>query len=278
MKKGLGFLHSRWFQILVGGIILFIATEQALKLTQNLNLIPTVLLLGAFVIPLTFVAYFYGQERAIDRDIHQQQSPLVIAGMCFLVGGILGVAAAATIEYATLGNTSFLRLLGVGFIEELAKLILPVIIFIRWRYRSEADGLLFGVASGMGFAALETMGYGLTALIASRGDIGAFEEVLFIRGLLAPAGHAAWTGLVCAVLWRERNRKGRKIINFTVVGAFMLAVVLHSLWNTIFSLGGATAIQLVIVIVGNLAVAAVSLTLLFRLLRESHRLHTGQSS
>lgn len=105
MKKGLGFLRSRWFQILVGGIILFIATEQALKLTQNLNLVPTVLLLGAFVVPLTFVAYFYGQERAIDREVHQAQSPITIAAMCFLVGGILGVAAAATIEYATLQNT-----------------------------------------------------------------------------------------------------------------------------------------------------------------------------
>ncbi len=278
MKKGLGFLRSRWFQILVGGIILFIATEQALKLTQNLNLVPTVLLLGAFVVPLTFVAYFYGQERAIDREVHQAQSPITIAAMCFLVGGILGVAAAATIEYATLQNTSFLGLFGVGFIEEVVKLILPVIIFIRWQYRSEADGLLFGVACGMGFAALETMGYGLTTLIASRGDIGSFEEVLFIRGLLAPAGHAAWTGFVCAVLWRERNRKGRKVVNFTVVGAFIVAVILHSLWDIIYSFGGPTVGQLVIVVIGNLAVAAVSLTLLFRRLRESRRLHLEQPS
>jgi RsiW-degrading membrane proteinase PrsW (M82 family) len=278
VKKGPGFIRSRWFQILIGGIILFIATEQALKLTQNLNLIPTVLLLGAFVVPLTFVAYFYGQERAIDREVHREQSPLTMAAMCFLVGGILGVAAAATAEYATLQNTSFLRLFGVGFIEELAKLILPVIIFIRWQYRSEADGLLFGVACGMGFAALETMGYGLTTLIASRGDIGSFEEILFIRGLLAPAGHAAWTGFVCAVLWRERNRKARKVVNFTVVGAFILAVVLHSLWNGVYSFGGPTVGQLVIVVIGNLAVAAISLTLLFRRLRESRRLHIEQSS
>jgi RsiW-degrading membrane proteinase PrsW (M82 family) len=278
VKKSPGFIRSRWFQILVIGIVLFIITEQALKLTQNLNLVPTVLLLGAFIVPLTFVAYFYGQERVIDRDIHQQQSPLTMAGLCFLIGGALGVAAAATLEYATLQHTSLLEMFGVGLIEEIVKLILPLIIFIRWRYHSEADGLLFGVASGMGFAALETMGYGLTTLIASGGDIGTFEEVLLIRGLLAPAGHAAWTGFVCAVLWRERNRKGRKVINVTVVGAFIIAVALHSLWNIISSLAGPTVIQFVIVITSNLAIAAVSLILLFRRLRESQQLHAEQSS
>jgi len=123
----------------------------------------------------------------------------------------------------------------------------------------------------MGFAALETMGYGLTALIASRGSVGVLEEVLFIRGLLAPAGHAAWTGFICAVLWRERNRTTPKAFNFAVVGAFILAVVLHSLWDIINSLGGPTAAQFIIVIVGNVAIAAVSLTLLFRRLRESRR-------
>lgn len=271
MKHRFGFIRSRWFQILVGGIILFIVTEQALKITGTLNLIPTVLLLGAFVVPLTFVAYFYGQERAIDRELHKELLPLTAAAICFFIGGVLGVAAAATLEYTTLNTMSILGLFGVGFIEELAKLIVPVIFLVRWQHQSEADGLLFGVASGMGFAALETMGYGLTVLIQSKGDIGAFEEVLLIRGLLSPAGHAAWTGFICAVLWRERYRNKQKILNFTVVGSFVLAVILHSLWDIINSLGGPTVYQLIIVVVGNLAVAGIGLTLLFRRLHESHR-------
>jgi hypothetical protein len=32
---------------------------------------------------------------------------------------------------------------------------------------------------------------------ASGGNVGAAEQTLFIRGLLSPAGHAAWTGLTC---------------------------------------------------------------------------------
>jgi protease PrsW len=277
MKKGFGLIRAAWFQILAVGIVLFIATEQALKITGTPNLIPTVLLLGAFIMPLTFVAYFYGQERSIDRDTHQEQSPLASAAICFLIGGVLGVAAATTIEYATLRNASVLGLFGVGFIEELAKLILPVIILIRQQHRSESDGLLFGVACGMGFAALETMGYGLTALIASRGDISTFEEVLLIRGLLAPAGHAAWTGFVCAILWREQNRKGLQFLNFRVIGAFVTVVMLHSLWDIINSLAGPTIIQLIVVSAGNLIVAGISLTLLFRRLKESYHISIDQS-
>ena len=37
--------------MLVVGIVMFVATEQGLELTGNLNFFPTVLLLGAFTVP-----------------------------------------------------------------------------------------------------------------------------------------------------------------------------------------------------------------------------------
>ena len=107
-------------------------------------------------------------------------------------------------------------------------------------------------------------------------NIGVLEEVLFIRGLVSPAGHAAWTGYVCAVLWREWNRTGKKTVNMKVIGAFILAIVLHSLWDMVNIFGGKTSIQFTIVIAGNLVIAGVSLTLLFRRLRESRRLSSEQ--
>jgi protease PrsW len=77
---------------------------------------------------------------------------------------------------------------------------LPLVFYFIGRYRSEASGILLGIASAMGFAALETMGYGFVTLLASRGNLALLEEALLARGLASPAGHAAWTGLVCAVL------------------------------------------------------------------------------
>jgi RsiW-degrading membrane proteinase PrsW (M82 family) len=84
----------------------------------------------------------------------------------------------------------------------------------------------------MGFAAFETMGYGLTVLIASGGRIDALQEVLFTRNLLSPAGHAAWTGLVCAALWRARLDPQPRA-RLEVAAAFALAVTLHALWDSL---------------------------------------------
>ena len=148
----------------MGGAVLFFGAVQMLRLTGDPNYIPTVILLGAFVVPVTFVAYFYRQENILDKTIHSE-APFTLVPICFLVGGVIGVIAAGFLEYETLRNLKIWGLFGVGAIEECVKLIFPIVIYVRARYRSEADGLLFGVAAGMGFAALETMVYELVALI-----------------------------------------------------------------------------------------------------------------
>jgi RsiW-degrading membrane proteinase PrsW (M82 family) len=254
--------HRRWFQILVAGVLLFVAAGQALRITSNPNFFPTVILLGAFVVPVAFVAYIY--ERVPAKDV---SLPCIL--ICFLGGGTVGLIAAGILEFQTLQGLGIFGMFGVGLIEEGSKLILPVVQYARGKYRSEADGLLFGVAAGMGFAALETMGYGLVALIKSQGSVGTLEQVLFLRGLLSPVGHAAWTGLVCAVIWRERERKGRGLLSLAFVGTFILAIVLHALWNIVNSLGAPTVTAWVIVIAGNVAIATVSLILLIRRIREA---------
>lgn len=261
--------RQRWFQTLAGGLGLFILTEQAFKITGNPNYFPTVILLGALIVPVAFVAYIY--ERVSARDI-----PLSCVGICFLGGGTIGLIAAGLVEYETLRALNIGGLLAVGLIEESAKLILPTVMFIRGGYRSEGDGLLFGAASGMGFAALETMGYGLVALIKSQGNVGVLEEVLLIRGLLSPAGHAAWTGLVCAVAWRERERVGHGVLNGAVVVAFVAAVLLHALWDIVNGLGGTSAAAWIGTILGNLIIAAASMTLLIRRVREAVRRRDAQ--
>ncbi|MFC1894152.1 PrsW family intramembrane metalloprotease [Chloroflexota bacterium] len=258
----LRFFNQRWFQILFGGIVLFIITEEAFRITANPNYFPTLILLGAFTVPVAFVTYFY--EHVRDRDIS-----LPLLTTCFLVGGVLGLIAAGILEYGTLRNLGVLGLFGVGLIEESVKLIFPIAMYIGWKYRHEADGLLFGVAAGMGFAALETMGYGLVSLIQSRGDVGTLQQVLLIRGLLSPAGHAAWTGFVCAIIWHEREKKGRGILSFATIGAFVLAVVLHALWDIINSIGGQTTNQFIIILIGNIVIAAISLFLIIRRFRKA---------
>jgi protease PrsW len=156
-------------------------------------------------------------------------------------------------------------------IEEGAKLIVPLVFYFLGRYRSEAAGIILGVSTAMGFAALETMGYGFTSLLASKDNVGELDEVLLFRGLMSPAGHAAWTGLVCAVLWRERLKAGHATFNWRVGGAFATAVILHASWDTFASIRSATFVGSLSIEVVSLLIALVSLTQLFRRVREARR-------
>lgn len=269
------FAKTRWVQVLVGGVVLFIATEQAFRLTGNPNYFPTVLLLGSFVMPVAFVTYMYGRESTLDTHT---ESPLGSVILSFFVGGAVGVVIAGILEFQTLSGLTPASLFGVGLIEEAAKLILPIFLFLRGRFRSEMDGILFGVAAGMGFASLETMGYGLVVFVNSLGDINELEQVLLLRGILSPVGHAAWTGLVCGILWRERQRKGCGLLSLAAFGAFIAAVILHTLWNLSNSIEGQSTASVVYSSLGNVAVAVVSLTLLIRRLRESRRFSVSSTS
>lgn len=59
-----------------------------------------------------------------------------------------------------------------GLIEESAKLIVPLALLMLLRRPDPQAGIIIGIASGMGFATLETMGYGFTALLSQRNGTG----------------------------------------------------------------------------------------------------------
>jgi hypothetical protein len=116
---------------------------------------------------------------------------------------------AGTLEYDVARALGFLPQLSIGLIEESAKLIVPLGFDFFGRYRSEAPGIVLGVATAGGCAAGPTTGYGFVSLLTSRGNLGILDEVLLVRGLNSPAGHMSWTGLVCAGLTLEGKAQGR---------------------------------------------------------------------
>jgi RsiW-degrading membrane proteinase PrsW (M82 family) len=270
MKKGerTRLFRRRWFQIFISGLVLLFLVERTLVATGDPNYVPSAILLGAFLVPVTFTTYLY--ERLPDWDV-----PLSAIAICFVWGGVLGTVLAGTFEYDVARSLGFLPKLGIGLIEEGAKLMVPLVFYVLGRYRSEAAGIILGVATAMGFAALETMGYGFTLLLASHGNLGVLDEVLLFRGLTSPAGHAAWTGLVCAVLWRERLKAGHATFNWRVGGAFGTAAILHALWDTFAGMRSATFVGFLGIEFVSLLIALVSLTLLIRRVREARRATEG---
>jgi RsiW-degrading membrane proteinase PrsW (M82 family) len=218
-------LSSVWLRVLVSGVVLYALVTAAALNTDNIHLVPVVLLLGAALIPVTFVVWAFERLAGTTTD-------LVGLTICFAAGGTFGVATASILEYQTLRDLGTLPMLAVGLIEESVKLVVPIALLLRGRFRAPADGVLFGVAAGMGFAVMETMGYGLVALIQSGGQIGPTEEVLLMRGVLSPVGHAAWTGLVAGTLWETRAHLRRPRAWLALAAAFVTAVSLHAAWDS----------------------------------------------
>ena len=151
-----------------------------------------------------------------------------------LWGGVLGAVIAGVLESDTVRVLGGLPAPFIGLIEESAKLIVPLalLLFVKRLRRSEADGLLVGVAVGVTFAVLETMGYAFVALIQTQGNLHAMDQLLLVRGLLAPAGHAAWTGLAAAAIWRVAIRRTVRSV-FGFLATFALVVALHTTWDSI---------------------------------------------
>jgi RsiW-degrading membrane proteinase PrsW (M82 family) len=245
-----------WLPTLLVGVGLFELVRRALVDTGNPNLLPALILLGAAVIPASFVAFVYG------RSLRQDVSAGLLA-FTALVGGVVGVVLAGVWEYHTLLRLGSLPTLAVGFAEETAKLIIPAAVLLFVGYRRAADGLLLGVASGAGFAALETMGYAFVALIETRGDLGTVDGILLLRGLLSPAAHMAWTGLTAAALWEAAARRwpARALLRFVLV--YLVAVGLHTTWDTVHT--GVVYIVLACIGLGLLAATTHHLS------RERHR-------
>jgi RsiW-degrading membrane proteinase PrsW (M82 family) len=215
-----------WVLVLVIGVVLYEAIRQVLFETSNPNLLPALILIGAAVVPAAFVSFIAGR-----RLVFAVHSGLVVTAA--LMGGVVGVAAAGLFEYRTLQRLGVLPIAGVGLIEEAAKLIVPlVIVLVLRRDRHPADGLLIGVASGAGFAVLETMGYAFVTLIQSQGDVGVVQAVLFERGVLSPAAHMAWTGLTAAALWHAAIQHWRPRALAWFVLVYLVAVVLHAAWDS----------------------------------------------
>ena len=188
--------HRLWLRVLLIGLLLYVMGIGVLILTGNPNLFPTVVMVGNFLVPVTFVAFFY--ER---RELSQLSMPTT--ALAFFYGGLLGVLAASILEPLVIHRYNLSAAFLVGLIEEFVKILGVLVIARRRRHNAEMDGLVLGAAAGMGFAALESMGYAFTAFLASQGSLSATVGITLLRGVLSPVGHGVWTAILTSVLFRE---------------------------------------------------------------------------
>lgn len=214
-----------WRHCLWGGLALWMWTAAVTYATRNTTLLPTLILLGSFLVPVTFVLWAYERH---GRDLGVS----VILG-CFLTGGTLGVLGASVMEYYLL-HPSLWMFVGVGLIEEAVKLGALMFVLRRQpRLRGIRAGLVLGATVGFGFAALESAGYAFNAAVTARGiDLRALLETEMLRGVLAPFGHGLWTAIAGGVLLGRRLPNGRFRFTGAVLCTYLGVALVHALWDS----------------------------------------------
>jgi protease PrsW len=213
-----------WVRIFVVGLVLWVATVVVTFVTGNANLVPTIILLGSFLTPITFVAYAF---RRADEVITAAR-----IFSAFVHGGLLGVLGASILESAFLRQPSGLVYVGVGLIEEGVKLGALWLLARRLPRYTMRDGMVLGAAVGFGFAAFESAGYAFNALFTRSGlSLPNLLETEVLRGILTPLGHGLWTAILGGVLFATAARHGRPRLTGAVLGWYALVAVLHALWD-----------------------------------------------
>lgn len=229
-------LFSRFILI---SVILSVVLVLSFRLWPNPKVVPGLMFIGAFAMPLATLIFFL--EMNAPRNIS-----------IFLVLALLFVGGIASLMVTTLINDKLefidktFGVAGAALIEEPAKILIVIWIMGKMaRYKWLLNGLLFGAAIGTGFGAFESAGYAFDQIIMPyiRGvQVFNFEGVvdsIVLRGLLAPFMHVIWTANAAGALWLvkgERKFSWSMVKDTRFLRVFVSSIVLHFTWNSNFGI------------------------------------------
>jgi CRP-like cAMP-binding protein len=210
--------RDRYWISLLAGIAGFGASAFAFFVLDVQWAMLATLILGSFIVPIMYTVYMAESDILATR-------PGALA-LIFVVSAIAGIPISAGIQaLLEVDWYSFGGALTIAAIEEPIKVAMVLWFLRRSTNRFRMDGLVFGAAAGMGFAAFETLLFGIGYADVPK----VLVEALAVRSILAPLGHGTWTAITCAVIYGQ-NARGR-LYDPRVLGAFALTIGLHTLWD-----------------------------------------------
>ena len=220
-------------RMMIGALVLYFLFWIGWKLWENPNLLPGLMLIGSFAIPISALVLF------IEFNVRRNVSLYMVVRLV-LLGGILSLlithVIGSLLAAGLLPNAGWAPFLGAAIAgpeEETAKVLAMIAIASAAKYRYKLNGLLIGASVGMGFAAFESAGYAFNVLLAE-GEVEDMVANINMRGLLAPFCHIVWSAIAGCALWRVIKGQGfrwRMLCDENFVRLFLVPVVLHMIWN-----------------------------------------------
>jgi RsiW-degrading membrane proteinase PrsW (M82 family) len=232
----------RWWAVLLIGLGLWAAAAGTMFVTRNIILLPTIVLLGSFLVPVTAIVWY------LDHDASPSLSPRRIVS-AVIIAGVLGLIVASLLEFWLVYGTGPIGMLKVGFIEEFVKGAAIVLLALGLRSYATRDGIVLGAAVGFGFAALETSGYALASLFVVQGQqlVLSLPSVVFtelVRAVLAPFGHGLWSAILGGVIFHAA-RKGHLRLTWSVLVAYAGVSILHAAFDVFGGITGYIVISII---------------------------------
>jgi RsiW-degrading membrane proteinase PrsW (M82 family) len=189
----------RWVFLggLTGVFVLFLA-----------GLITAALCVSVLLLPLLYALYIY------EAQVYKEE-PLPVAGALGLLGIGIGigvtigtdrlVSSEGTLSFTVTGGSLAITGVVVPLIQEAVKPLPAVALRVRPAFRDETmDGLVFGVAAGLGFGVGESFVRFANVLtdLPVRSTPGTWIYPLVTTAVLLPLLQGTATGILCAAGWR----------------------------------------------------------------------------
>lgn len=167
----------------------------------------------AYAPSIALVWYFYHKDK-------YEPEPRKYVILTFVYGAINSVVIAVFLEsliFHAIPSTAVAVALIAALIEEPAKAFVIRVPYNAGQMDGIMDGVVYGAAAGLGFAATENLFYGL----------GFGAGITLVRALLTPIAHGVWTATVGVGFGLRAEKRSYRALPILL----LVAMFLHFIWN-----------------------------------------------
>lgn len=172
----------------------------------------------AYAPSIALLWYFYHKDK-------YEPEPRRYVILTFIYGAINSVVIAVFLErliFYAIPSTVFTIALIAALVEEPAKAFVVRVPYRAGQMDGIMDGVVYGAAAGLGFAATENLFYGM----------GFGAGITLVRALLTPIAHGVWTATVGVGFGLRSEGKSYRALPILL----LVAMFLHFVWNYTASL------------------------------------------
>lgn len=185
---------------------------------------------GATAVIFAYLIFIWWLDR-------YEREPLWVVGLVFLWGGLGGTCMG--VAFSTLPSSLAVELFGPGtgglistivvapLAEEFTKALVFVFLLATMQFDNETDGLIYGAATGLGFACIENLLY-----FAGAETAGSFWFMVVARTLFTALVHCISSAAIGMAIGWARYRTKTFFGALLAVGVgYLIAVLNHGVWN-----------------------------------------------